>query len=178
MAFQFPKQTKSGTAAPTKGSRDHLEAQNRTARVNLCVMLVASVVNVLLLLISSSNTLFLFTAWMPYWFTAEAVLFDEQIKLILAIAFLVVLGLILLLWKKTRFASVAAGVLFVLDCVYMVAWFFEWGDVAMESSVILTALFHVWIALYVFMGIRTSFQLAKLPQQTEPAAPANQGPEF
>ena len=147
-----------------------------SARANLLIMAVFTIVNVVLLLVGS-DTFFLFSATIPYFAVAEGMLFQAfdadpmSSFLFFGIAALCVLAY-LLFWffsgKRPGFL-IAATVLFALDTVYMLGLYL-WADLLADS--IIDVVFHALVLGYLILGIVNGFKLKKLPPDPLPEMPA------
>ena len=147
-----------------------------SARVNLLIMAVFTIVNVVLLLVGS-DTFFLFSATIPYFAAAEGLLLQilgadllSQL-LCFGIAALCILAY-LLFWffsgKRPAFL-IAATVLFALDTVYML---YVYLSANLLADSIIDVVFHALVLGYLILGIVNGFKLKKLPPDPLPEMPA------
>ena len=142
--------------------RQIAERNYKNSRFNLMLMMVFTLLNIILL-ITGSETMMLFSATVPYLFMAVGIFAQES-------AVLVVCGIIvancmiayLLCWllsKKYRGWMTVALVLFALDTAVMVALLISAGD----SSGILDIVIHAWVLYYLIVGVINSRKLRKMP---------------
>lgn len=167
----------------TVSNRDMLETKYKRSRNNLLLVVVFTVIN-LILLISKSNTYFLFSAYIPYAFVDMGMLLcgiypaevygeeflnteflDPSVFAIFIGIALVVVILYLLSWifsKKHKVGwLIFALVFFVIDTVAMLVL---WG-VQMDN--IIDIVFHAWVIISLSMGISANLKLKKLPLEEE-----------
>lgn len=167
----------------TVSNREMLETKHKRSRNNLLLVVVFTVIN-LILLISKSNTYFLFSAYIPYaladmgmllcgMYPAEvygeeflnAEFLDPSVFAIFIGIALVVVLLYLLSWifsKKHKVGwLIFALVFFAIDTVALLAL---WG-VQMDS--IIDIVFHAWVIISLSMGISANLKLKKLPPEEE-----------
>ena len=167
----------------TVSNRDMLETKYKRSRNNLLLVVVFTVIN-LILLISKSNTYFLFSAYIPYAFVDMGMLLcgiypaevygeeflnteflDPSVFAIFIGIALVVVLLYLLSWifsKKHKVGwLIFALVFFVIDTVAMLVL---WG-VQMDN--IIDIVFHAWVIISLSMGISANLKLKKLPLEEE-----------
>jgi hypothetical protein len=164
--------------------RQKLEGRYASSRHNILLVLLFTAINVFLLL-TNSNTYFLFSAYIPYAIVDLGMFlcgkYPEEfygdlsqyeflgtgvLAIFVAVA-AVICVLYLLCWllsKKKRVAwMIIALVLFVLDTVLMFL-----GGVSADS--IIDVVFHGWVILSLSLGIAAHFKLKKLPEEeTVPA---------
>lgn len=143
--------------------RGRVQQKYDTARANLLLVIVLTVVNIVLYFAESSSML-LFSASIPYY----AVIFGVELGIAgfgLGVA-AVLIGLYFLCWllsKKKSGWLVFALVLFVLDTLGMVGLYL----LAEDFSGILDALIHVWVLYYLIVGISTGKKLKTMPDEPE-----------
>ena len=145
--------------------REHLQQRFKSARANLLLMLVFTVVNILLFF-TGSSTMLLFSASIPYYtviigssygFTsATAAPFYIFAAVIILIYFLC-----WLLSKKRYGWLIPALVLFVLD-IFAMAMLYIWAE---ETAGITDLLFHAWVLYYLILGIFSGAKLKKMPPE-------------
>ena len=159
--------------------RAQLEVKYNTARMNLIMMVIFTLVNITF--ISFGNTTyFLFSASLPYYFVSlgavicgkmPAEYYEELgempepvdsmffwIMLILAAVALLIYVLCFVASKKNSGWLIAATVLFGIDTLGM---FYLYG---FNINMILDILFHVWVLFYLIIGIVASNKLKNLPE--------------
>lgn len=164
--------------------RQSLETKFANSRHNILLVVIFSVINIVLL-VSNSNTYFLFSAYVPYLFadlgmllsgmypteyydaielTGMEFLGKEFLGVMLAIV-AVILILYMLSWvfsKKNRIGwMIFALVIFVLDTVLLLLM----NGIVLDM--ILDYVFHGWVIVSLFMGISAGNKLKKLPEETE-----------
>jgi len=163
--------------------RAFYEQKYRTSRMNLLLVVAFTAIN-LILLVTNSNSYFLFSAFIPYFIASIGMLlcgrFPEEyyedgfadmtflggsvFAVILIIAFVITL-LYLLTWfmsSKNRSAwLIVSLVLFSLDTLGMLFI----GGISVDS--ILDVLFHAWVIYYLIIGINAAKKLKELPPDEE-----------
>lgn len=160
--------------------RQLLETRYHNARSNLIWVLVFTVINIILL-ITNSNTYFLFSAFVPYILTdlgmtlcgmyppeyyegelAGMEFFGKEVFTVLLSIAVAILVLYLLCWifskKNRRGWMIFAAVLFALDTVLMLLL----NGIVLDMA--LDYLFHGWVLGSLFMGITAAGKLKKLPE--------------
>lgn len=150
------------SAAP----RDQLQNTYNTARTNLLVLVVFTAINIVLLLVES-DTMFLFSATVPYIALLMGMLTGITTAMVVGgcIAAISIL-LYLLCWimsKKSPAWLVVALVFFVIDTVAL-AWLYISAG---EISGIVDIVFHLWVLYYLVIGIINGNKLKKLPEEEE-----------
>ncbi len=151
-----------------KNSREYLEYKVKTARNSLLIVIVFTVVNIILLL-TEANRYFLFSAAVPYFFTAFGMGMDigmgvEGIGTFTITALVlaaIILGLYLLCWllaKKRPGWYIAAAVLFALDTVAMVLLNMEY-----LTESIMDIVFHAWVLIELFQAASANKKLKHMP---------------
>lgn len=149
--------------------REVLEQKYKSARSNLLLTIILTVVNVILLL-SGSETMMLFSISVPYYAVIFGYFSGDQAMLITGCAIAaVMLAAYLLCWifsKKRSGWLVAALVLFVLDSLVMALMYYLIG----EFSGILDVVIRVFVLYYLIVGIRSAGQLKKMPPEAKEEA--------
>lgn len=150
------------TAAP----RDQLQAAYNTARSNLLILVVFTVINIVLLLVES-DTMFLFSATVPYVALLMGILTGLTPVIVVCgcIAAISIL-LYLLCWilsKKSPAWLIVALVFFVIDTAVLALLYISAGEI----SGIVDFLFHLWVIYYLVVGIINGNKLKKLPEEEE-----------
>lgn len=169
------------TIAPVPSWRQVYEGQYNSARHNLLLVVLFTVIN-LILLVTNSNTYFLFSAYIPYFlgdmgmylcgkYPAEyygGQMADYQFAgngvfaIIIGLA-VVMIALYLLCWvfsNKQRVGwEIAALVFFVVDTValFLLAGF--------SVDLILDYVFHVWVIVILSRGVYAYYKLKKMPEE-------------
>ncbi|MBQ9805264.1 MAG: hypothetical protein IJW49_01975 [Clostridia bacterium] len=158
-------------------------AQNRynSARANLLLVLVFTVINIVLA-VAEANLYFLFSATVPYYITiiGQLIAFFPEFgmlgtpALVTAIAIAAVLLLpYLLCWifsKKSSGWMIGALVCFSLDTLILLLF----ALIAFDTSMIADLLFHAWVIYYLILGIKSGNDLKKLPVESEEPSLVNE----
>ena len=145
-----------------------------SARSNLLLMLIFTVVNIVLL-VAGGDVMLLFSATVPYYSVIMA-MFDETGLLLLpllAVAAVSLAGyLICWIFSKKHFGwMIAALVMFIIDTLCMVGFYALGGDIA---DGIFDVLIHIWVLYYLIIGVKYGAQLRKLPEEVEVIEPTEQ----
>lgn len=159
-----------------KNSREYLERQRASGRNNLLLVVIFTVIN-LVMLLTESNTYFLFSASVPYYFTAFGMGMDMGMGgSVFTVTALVISALILaaylLCWifgKKRKGWLIAALVLFIVDSVLLVLM-----TLAMEmlTESIIDLVFHAWVVVSLCQALSADKKLKALPEEIVEEAPA------
>ncbi len=151
-----------------KNSRAYLERKVASARHNLLLLVVFTVIN-LVLLLTESGSYFLFSASVPYEITFVGAVINYQefgqimgtytyTALVIAAA---ILGLYVVCWvlaKKKPVWYIVACVLFVLDTLAMVYINLEYlGDYVIDL------VFHVFVLVELFQAVIANKKLKNMP---------------
>lgn len=164
-------------------SRDEkYEAQYNSARGNLLLAIIFTVVNCLLAALGA-NVYFLFSCSFPYamaydgaFFTGLACTEEEFLALgftqsdmmpmwylfVMLIPAVIAIALYVLCWvfsKKRVGWMIAATVLFVLDSLFLVLYYVP------DITLILDYLFHAWVLFLLIRGIVAHFKLKQMDAQ-------------
>lgn len=164
-----------------KNSQEYLLKQVAGGRYSLLLILIFTVVNLVLLLVDSDRY-FLFSASVPYYFTAFGIGMDSAFSdgigtftITALVISLLILGVYLLCWilsKKHTGWLTAALVLFCVDTVGLL-----FLSYIFETSNLLDFLLHAWAIYELAHGIYCAGKLKKL--SAAPASPAYySGPEI
>lgn len=152
---------------PAVSARALAEQKYGSARGNLLLMLGLTVINLVLLAVGSDYML-LFSATVPYLSLVYGLYSEMTVLLVAGIAIAVVaMVAYLLCWifsKKHYGWMVAALVLFVLDTLCLIGFYFYVGD----FSGILDLLIHAWVLYYLIIGVKAGHQLTYLPEDEVP----------
>ncbi len=164
--------------------RQALEAKYNSARGNLLLVVVFTLINIVLLM-TNANSYFLFSAFIPYMLIDEAWFYtgrypaeiyeeyypdmifsqDTLLYILVAIAFIVLLVYIFSwFFAKNNRAGwlVTALVFFSIDTVGYILYYLYYG--MLDLSCIIDILFHVWVLYYLVNGLIASAKLKKLPE--------------
>ncbi len=169
--------------------RTQLETKYNSASYNLYLLVAFTVIN-LILVLTNSNTYFLFSAMIPYYITSLAMFmcgklpeeaYDSMyeyefldnsvltVAIIAAIAITAVYLLCAIFSRKHRVGwIIAATVLFTIDTVSM---FLIYG---FSADMIIDILFHAWMLYYLIAGIVAHNKLKKLPEEIETPVTENE----
>ena len=155
--------------APT---RQKLQQRYATARVNLLLMMILTVVNIALLF-TPMDLMMLFSAAVPYYGVAFGAFVEVPAFLIFTLAVAaVILVLYLLCWiysKKHVAWMIVALVLFAIDTLMLIPATL----LLLETPPILDFVFHALVLYYLILGTVSGCKLKKLPAETaEEAAQA------
>ena len=164
----------------TKSKPNNLETKYNSSINNLLLVVVFSLVNIVLL-VTNSDTYFLFSAFIPYfaadygmyfcgmypeeyYYDVPDMVFEDKSLLWSTIAIAAACLLIYLLcWflakKKKIGAVIFALVIFVIDTIAML-WI---TGFSMES--IVDIVIHIWVVSYLVIAIVTYFKMKKLPEE-------------
>lgn len=159
--------------------RENLESKYNSSISNLLAVVVFSVINVVLL-ITNSNTYFLFSAFIPYfladygmyfcgmypeeyYYDVADMEFSDKSLFAVALAIAAVILLIYFLcWffakKKKVGWLIVSLVVFVIDTVFMLV------VAGISSDLIIDIVFHIWVIFSLVNGIVTYNKLKKLPE--------------
>lgn len=168
---------------PTLSPRQLAQNRYSSARANLLLVLVFTVIN-MILAVAEADLYFLFSATVPYYITifGQLIAFFPEFgmlgtsALITALAIAAVLLLpYLLCWifsKKNMGWMIGALVYFAVDTLALLAivlWVFD-------TSLILDIFFHIWVLYYLILGVKTGYDLKKMPEETEAPTLLNEEP--
>ena len=154
-------------SAPAKGSREAYELSYTKARSNLLLAAIFTLVNVFLVL-SGSDTYFLFSASIPYWagvfgrfdYEIYGVMSSLVIAGVIAVVFTAVYFILWGMSKRHRGWMYAAAVCFAVDFLGLILLNLDLG---FDSSDIMDYLFHVYVMIYLISGSVSAGKLAKMP---------------
>ncbi len=169
----------------TLSPREQLEYRYNSARHDLLILVVLSVIN-LILLFTNSNTYFLFSAFIPYTLFFNGMLYsgrlpaddyeyyfgvgpdelnfyDDSFFYIMAAIAVIIIALYLLCFffsSKGRYGwLIVALVIFIPDTLYVI-----FGDFGMD---VIDLIFHIIVVGYLIWGICSCIKLKKLPPEEE-----------
>lgn len=139
------------------------ENKIKSARYNLLLMIILTVVNLILLAVGS-DSMMLFSATVPYFSVVLGMAFELQEFLIAGyVIAAVILALYLLCWllSKKHFAwMLIALILFAIDTICLVLLYIGMQD----FSGILDLVIHVAVLYYLFTGVRYGIKMRSLPE--------------
>ena len=175
--------TKNQTNTVQSGERQMLEAKYRNSRSNLLFVIAFTVINIILL-VTQSNSYFLFSAYIPYMFVDYGMYFGGMYP---TEAYGEYLSQITFLGKG--FFAVMLAIAVVILLFYLVCWIFSkkpskgWlitalvffsmdtvGLILMQGinvELILDYVFHGWVIVSLVNGILTVKKLKNLPEEPE-----------
>lgn len=171
-----------------------LAGRYKTARHNLLLIVVFTLINIFLL-VTNSNSYFLFSASIPYYLVDLGMFLcgkypaeyyadiggidplSNTFFLVTLVIAAVILVLYLLSWifaKKPRVGwMIFALVFFVIDTLGMLWW------AGISSDMIFDVVFHGWVIVSLSRGIAAYFKFKKLPVEELPVEEVRQaGPEI
>lgn len=162
--------------------RNSLETKFKNSRYNLLLVVAFTLIN-LVLLITDTDTFFLFSAYIPYGIVDLGMLvcgkypaefyqqnaIAETLDPSAFVGFVIVAAIIVLLYLACWFFSkkvktgwlVFALIIFIIDTVALVFIF------GFESDNIVDIIFHIWVIASLIMGISAGSKLKKLPPEAE-----------
>ena len=171
--------------------RGIIERNYNSARINLLLVVVATLINVILA-VTSSDTYFLFTATVPYllaylsmylcgmyppeYYEGDLALIEPWPSEVLVVA-LVIAFVIIALYALSFFMSrkgrvgwlIFALVLFVIDTLALLLYF------GISFDMLLDYVFHGWILVILINGIRNHYKLRSLPEEPAEVAVTEDG---
>lgn len=176
-----------------KGNQgNNLETQYKSSIGNLLIVVCFSVVNIVLLL-TNSDTYFLFSAFVPYFIVNNGMylcglypeeyyydmpdmeFMDKSFLAVTVVIAVVVLLVYLLCWflakKKKVGALIFALVFFVIDTVGML-WM---TGFSMDS--VIDIIFHIWVIVYLIIGILAYYKIKKSPETDDEISEDETGDE-
>ena len=137
---------------PQKGTPEYTIRRFEIARINLMTAILMTVINIVLDL-TGSDSYFLFSISFPYYE------FDKE-AIPMMVVCTAILGFYVLAWllsKKKPGWMIAALVAFALDCVYLVVFSFfvvqNFSYAASYRDFILEYAFHIWVLVYLIIGV-------------------------
>lgn len=150
-------------------TKETVQQKYRTARNNLLLMLILTIINIILYVVGS-DTMMLFSATVPYFGIIIGSVSGNQAFLIfcicIAAAILITYLLCWILSKDHYGWMIVALVLFIIDTLAMIGLYMMAGEI----SGILDVVIHAWVLYYLIIGVRYGKQLKEMPE--EPANPS------
>lgn len=155
--------------------RENLQKKYDSARSNLLLAMILTVVNVVLFF-AESGSMLLFSMSVPYYAVIFAYMFDITILGAIFAAVIMIAYLLCWLLSKNRPGwLIVALVLFAIDTLGMAGLYLLIEDV----SGILDAVIHIMLLYYLFAGVSAGRKLKKLPQvSVEPVEEEVELPEY
>lgn len=150
------------------------EQKYSTARGNLLLMTILTVINTVLLIANSSYML-LFSATVPYLSVAFGLAFGGGLFYAFIAVAVINIALYLASWqlsKKNYGWMILALVLFILDTIIMGGMYL----LIEEASGILDVLIHAWVLYYLIIGVKYGKKLKNMPEDA-PEPEINAYPE-
>ena len=164
--------------------RQNYERKYKASRANLLLVVIATAIN-MFLIATGSDTYFLFSAFIPYFFTTigmvqcgllppeyyeypmeDYIFYDKSLFVALLIISIILTSLYLLAWFMSRKNRVGwlifALVFFGLDTLGMLIF----NGIAADG--IIDIVFHAWIIYYLVVGIIAHNKLKNYPYEDEP----------
>ncbi len=153
------------TSIKTKSQTNVFQQKYKSARANLLVMIMLTVLNIVLLF-ANSDRVFLFSATVPYVSMAlgRALYFEWGNNVVLVqgiIVAVISLAFYLICWifsKKNNGWLIAALVLFSADTVFMAGFYL----LTQDASGIMDAIIHIFVLYYLIAGVMAGNNLKKL----------------
>lgn len=143
-----------------------IQQKFNTARANLLLMIGFTLINIILLCFNS-ETMFLFSATVPYYSTAIGKYSEIPafftIGLIIAAVTLIIYFFCWIFSKKHYGWLIAALVLFSLDSIFMITLYIFSED----FSGIIDLAIHIWVIYYLIIGVKYGAQLKNMPETEE-----------
>ena len=131
----------------------------KSARNSLLIVLILTIVNIVLMFFES-ETMFLFSATIPYATALLGFWYQWYLGYIIAGIVLLIYLLCWILSKKQPVYMIVATVLFVLDTIVMLCLYgFEF-----DASVIVDVVIHVCVLADLIIGIKNGFAMKKQPK--------------
>ena len=129
------------------------EAKYKNSRLNLLLMIALTLVNIVLLF-ADANSMLLFSATIPY---VAAITAIYNVKTAIVVTGIIVAAVLILLYllcwlmsKKHYIWMVLATVLFTIDTIYMIYFYYASGTMA---DGILDIAIHAFVFYYLITGI-------------------------
>lgn len=142
--------------------KEIMEEKYEAARKNLLLMLVLTVINIVLVAFDST-VIMLFSATIPYYAAALALMIRSQSMLILGLGLAIILLLAYFLcWyfsKKHYGWMIFALILFIVDTIGLILIYILSEDI----SGVLDLIMHIWILYYLVIGVINGYKLKDLP---------------
>lgn len=144
--------------------RERMEKRYQSARMNLLLAIILTVVNVVLLL-TGSDSMLLFSISVPFYAVIMGYAMESGVMLTTGcVIAAVMLAVYLVCWffsKKHRGWLIAALVLFIVDTLVMGLMYLWLGD----ATGLLDALIHGLVIFYLSMGIYSAGKLKYMPEE-------------
>ena len=150
----------------TTSTREVAQQKYNTARSNLLIVIIFTVVNIAMILLNT-DVMMLFSATIPYfsvaigYYSGESVLYAIGIGI--AVATLLGYFLCWFLSKKHYGWMIAALVFFIIDTLALAGIYLF----AQDFSGIVDALNHISILFYLVTGVINGNRLAKMPEEIQ-----------
>ena len=166
-----------------------MERRYNSARMNLLLAMILTFINIVMTMLGT-GTYFLFSIFVPYyvvdmgWFLCgkypveyyaefgEMEFLPDSFLITMVVIAAVVLVLYLLAWvfsKKHMGWMIFALVFFAIDTLAMILIYLDAG---IDAGVIVDLVFHIWVFVYLILGVQANAKLKKLPpEEEEPVTP-------
>lgn len=147
---------------PIQSPRILAQQKYTKSRTNLLIITCITVVNIIMLLLGS-DSIFLFSASIPYVAMFYGTMNSVRFMLPAIIVTVLIVGAYFTCWyfsKKNHVWLIAAFVLFIVDTVVMIMFYLNYNDL---SSGVIDIIFHAWIVYYFVIGIVNGIKLKSLP---------------
>ena len=155
-------------------TKEMIQQKYKTARNNLLLMLILTIVNIILYVVGS-DTMMLFSATVPYFgVIIGSVSGSQMFSIFCACIAVAILILYLLCWilSKDHYGwMIAALVLFIIDTLAMIGIYFGMGEI----SGILDVVIHGWVLYYLVIGVKYGKQIKNMPEEPVNDAELEQG---
>lgn len=158
--------------------REFARLKYETARKNLLLMLIFTIINLVMLGLEA-NVMLLFSATIPYVSGVFAIMYGGTLFSVICIGVAGVSMLAFLLcwtFSKRHYGwMIAALVLFVMDTLAMAGMYILTGD----FSGIIDVAAHIWVLYYLVIGVKYGYQLHTLPvDEIEDVMGESEVPEY
>ncbi len=149
---------------PNLSPREQLQQKYKSARGNLLLIIILTVINVIMLL-AGSESMLLFSISVPFYAVVFGYFMEGTAMLITGcVIAAVMLTVYLLCWifsKKRTGWMITALVLFIVDTVVMALMYLGAG----EMSGIMDVLIHALVLYYLISGVSSASKLKKMPPE-------------
>ena len=118
------------------------------SRSNFLAAIIFTIINVVLIFLET-DTMFLFSATIPYYFALSGWYWESIFELGIGIVIIIGLLVLWLISKKHVLGLILAFIYFIIDTIFML-WLY---DFQFDASILIDILFHVWIMYFLVSGI-------------------------
>lgn len=147
-----------------KNDPRRLAKTSSTARYNLLLVVILSVVNLLIYFATDGEGLFFFfSTWFSYWKAIWYDLTGETVALVLAILMLAAMLACYLFWNRNKIFPILGTLVFAIDCAYLVYWINEFPASMdlMGGDMAACLIYHLAALVYMILGVRAAWKLEK-----------------